>query len=467
MACFIFLGNFLNAATNNKNFILLTSLYNEDNPTRADEYIYCLNRNIKHHSIKTIHVVYDTLNDVSNKKNKILDYLISNPIIKISYCKGRPTYDFLFNLANEFYPNEKIILSNADIYFDETLSSLENYDLTSKFLSLTRWDLCGDNELRPCFTDRAISGINHYGADSWIFSTPIIPFKDLQFGIGTSGCDGRLIYQAYKSNIKLLNPCKDIRSCHVHRSQIRHYNREEPKYNMAWIRAGRLTDKNAEVVILKEYKEASGGELRIVCTAALLDHQFDMRKKEYIKSLNTLANYGFKENVYVVEAIKGVGPTFLDQHSKNVFYSKAHDFNVKDIRNKGINEARTLLDGLDYFNFHPNDMILKLTGRYRLKSNKFIKLIKQNPDVDIFVKVIHNGDWPITGCFAMRYRYMRDLLENLDYRYMEENFVYIEHKVMEYINKMFKNKTAKIMFVENLDLSANIFGRGKYSQTDL
>ena len=100
------------------------------------------------------------------------------------------------------------------------------------------------------------------------------------------------------------------------------------------------------------YANLSLSQLRIVCTAALLQDKFEMRKNEYIKCFQILAMYGYK-NPYIIEALKGKGPTFLDRYSSNVFYSKAHDFNVKDIRNKGINEARTLLDGFKHFNFHP------------------------------------------------------------------------------------------------------------------
>ena len=150
--------------------------------------------------------------------------------------------------------------------------------------------------------------------------------------------------------------------------------------------------------------------------------------------------------------------------SRNVFYSKVHDFNVKDIGNKGINEARTLLDGFTHYNFQPNDMILKLTGRYNLKSDKIIRLIKNNPDVDVFVKVIHNGTWPLTGCFAMRQCLFKDLLQNLDLKEMESNFIYIEVKVMDYINNMLKNKIGKVMFIDHLDLVANIVGDGRVSK---
>src|SRR5256885_4787014 len=43
-----------------------------------------------------------------------------------------------------------------------------------------------------------------------------------------------------------------------------------------------------------------------------------------------------------------------------------------------------------HFNFDPNDMILKLTGRYQPISDYFFKLVENNPQYDAIVKV--NGD---------------------------------------------------------------------------
>lgn len=201
------------------------------------------------------------------------------------------------------------------------------------------------------------------------------------------------------------------------------------------------------------------GELKILYTAALLKNNYEERKKEYITCLDILSKYGFK-NPYIVEAIQGTGPSFFDKYSTNVFYSKVHDFNVKDIANKGINEARTMLDAINHFNFNPNDMIMKITGRYYFVSDKFIKLVKQNPDVDIFVKVISNGTWAITGCFAIRAHYLKDMIENLDYVHMEKNNSYIEAEFASYLNKIIKTKNPKIKYVDMIDLAGLMIGNG-------
>lgn len=211
------------------------------------------------------------------------------------------------------------------------------------------------------------------------------------------------------------------------------------------------------------------GTLRIVSTAALINDDYSHRKSEYIDSILMLNKFGYEP--YVIEAILTTGPSFLDDYCKNVFYSKNHDFSVTDIRNKGINEARTLIDGLNYFDFHSDDMIIKLTGRYLLKSDKFIKLVEDNPDVDVFIKYIYmksqksptntNGAWPITCCFAMRCCYMKDMLESLDYQKMEQDFSYLEHEVYKYLQRKLQDESGiKIKLVPKLNLSARVIGDG-------
>ena len=237
----------ITAAAHNK-FVLITSLYNENDNRRIQEYFYCLKRNNKHPSIKKIHVVYDTSKDTKTNNNKIIDFLKKRSSITITYTHGRPTFNFLFDLANTHYNGKKIIVSNADIYFDQSLKLLNNFDLTNKFLSLTRWEVLATGKLFPIFLSHA----GPFGADTWIFNSPIEKFQDLNFGLGTSDCDFRIIYQAYKSNLTVLNPCLDIKCCHMHLSNIRHYPIEDKKNSRAWARPGKMQDQKAEIVILKE-----------------------------------------------------------------------------------------------------------------------------------------------------------------------------------------------------------------------
>ena len=110
-----------------RTFKLLTTLYNEKSEQRAAEFITCMENNLRNTSIDTIHVLYDTAKDDA-RESVILAYLKSRNIT-ISYLKERATYGDFFKLANETYPHCKIIISNADIFFNHTrtLALSESY----------------------------------------------------------------------------------------------------------------------------------------------------------------------------------------------------------------------------------------------------------------------------------------------------------------------------------------------------
>lgn len=200
-------------------FIVVTSLYNESKPQRVQEYLTCLEKNLNHPRIAHIHVVYEYVPD---ERSVLLDYLFSKNI-SVELVSSRPSYGFVFDLVNRLYSGKKIILSNADIYFNETLNLLDDYDLTNKFLALTRWNVNADGSLTPYFTTKTM-----YSQDTWIFKAPLKRLDDESMLLGTCGCDNRLAYQAFVAGLKVLNPCGSIQCCHLHVSKIRNYPKCKP-----------------------------------------------------------------------------------------------------------------------------------------------------------------------------------------------------------------------------------------------
>lgn len=194
-------------------------------------------------------------------------------------------------------------------------------------------------------------------------------------------------------------------------------------------------------------------QIRIVMSVALTDAYFEFRKKQYIESFEKLSEYGIVD-VYVVEALKKKGPTFLDDYTKNAFYSSANDPSVK---NNGINEARTLLEGFYHFDFDQDDKIIKLTGRYQLISDCLIKLVEDNPEYDAFVKVNSAGNVFTLG-FAMRCKYFKEMYEQIDYHAMEANWINIEEEVGKYIKKKLNEGNFKVLYIDKLGIKANLYG---------
>lgn len=193
--------------------------------------------------------------------------------------------------------------------------------------------------------------------------------------------------------------------------------------------------------------------VRIALTAALVENYADFRKQQYIDAITILFKYGYTD-LYIVEAIRKQGPTFLEDFSNHVFYSTLND---PTLRNHGINEAKTLMEGCRYFNFDPEDMIIKFTGRHRIMSDYFLKIVENNPDYDAFVKVNEDGNVFTLG-FAMKYKYMKEMYETMDYNGLNEHMIPIEYRVGDYIKRKKSEGNFKVYYLDKLDMTANLLG---------
>lgn len=208
-------------------FVLMIPLYNETIEKRYDEYLFCLRTNLDNAAIKQVHILYDT----SKEKKELITFLNQlqqiqgsslKPVI-ITYTRDRQSFKDFFDIANQLYPHENVIIANADIYFDETLLLLDGYDLNGKLLALTRWEPYprrGSIWKHCCVPNQPLSSDSQ---DAWILRTPI-NIKNANIKMGTIGCDPNIAYEAEESGLQVSNPCLTIKSYHLHHSLVRHYN---------------------------------------------------------------------------------------------------------------------------------------------------------------------------------------------------------------------------------------------------
>lgn len=192
--------------------ILITQLYNT-HPIRLKEIKKSLKKNIENPYIKEIILL--------NEENIELDSDLDKSKIKQEIINNRLSYKIAFDYAKKYIDKDEIvILSNSDIWFDETLDLVNNYNLNNKVISLTRYDL-KDNNSYELFN-------KHNSQDCWIFKNPICLQYNYNFQLGKGGCDNRIawiINNSKKNNIKyeILNPAKSIKSYHEHKSNIRNW----------------------------------------------------------------------------------------------------------------------------------------------------------------------------------------------------------------------------------------------------
>jgi hypothetical protein len=188
--------------------ILLTEYFVSDNPDRQREYITCLTKNIENKYIEKI-VLF---NSDDSKLN-----ISSDKIVMVNLTE-RPTYKSIFDHCNKNYSGQICILSNADIIFDDTLTNINEENIKGKFLALSRWDITENGQSR--LYDWSFS------QDSWIYLSPF-EFKDSNYTMGLPGCDNRIVFDASSSGLKPHNPCKIIRTHHLHNSNHRTYKQQD------------------------------------------------------------------------------------------------------------------------------------------------------------------------------------------------------------------------------------------------
>src|SRR3990167_1692198 len=88
---------------------LVTTFYQNRNKLRTFEMAQCLIENCHNKLIDEIFVIVD---------EKVKVFPVRHPKLKVINVLGRPTYQTLFSIANQFGGQYKII-ANGDIYFKE------------------------------------------------------------------------------------------------------------------------------------------------------------------------------------------------------------------------------------------------------------------------------------------------------------------------------------------------------------
>jgi hypothetical protein len=189
-------------------FHLVTSYYQSNHIDRQRELDDCLMRNVANPHIQTIHLLNDQIYTLPfcPDQSKIVQVVVDDK------NKWRLGFDCAILYINEHLPHQHYILSNSDIYFDETLELLQNCDLTGTILGLSRYD---DGHL-CCRCD---------SQDCWIGFAPLkVDTTICSFKFGVLGCDNRFAKIIHDAGYHIYNPSKTIHTHHQHGSNHRTYD---------------------------------------------------------------------------------------------------------------------------------------------------------------------------------------------------------------------------------------------------
>lgn len=193
--------------------ILTSDYYISKNKHRQDEYDYCINKVLENDRITK--VVYFVQEEVKHEHEKII-------FVK---TEKRPTYEDFFNYFNKNHKDEIIILSNLDIYFDETLDIIDSIDLNNSMLALTRYDL--KNNEWVLFNENNVAQASQ---DTWVFKTPVDTYNmSCNFTLGIPGCDNKIAFEFHKLGYNVINNSLSIKTYHKHESNHRTWRLEKIK----------------------------------------------------------------------------------------------------------------------------------------------------------------------------------------------------------------------------------------------
>ena len=172
------------------------------------------------------------------------------------------------------------------------------------------------------------------------------------------------------------------------------------------------------------------------------------RQLRYIECINNiiqLINNDSKIKPIIVEN-NGVRQTYLDNLKYYIFYTNN---NMINCIHKGENELLDIKEVINQYNIKDEDIIIKLTGRYKLLNLNFINFVKKNiNNYDAFVKFFnvctlqYMFDDCVLGLFAIKCKYLKEF----KYNFLKSP----ECEFAEYVRKnVDKNKLKE---VDQLDL---------------
>lgn len=172
------------------------------------------------------------------------------------------------------------------------------------------------------------------------------------------------------------------------------------------------------------------------------------RENRYTECIQQLL--GLVENDPFIKPIivenNGQRQTFLDDLNCDVFYT---DNNKKDFKHKGENELLDIKDAINNYNIQDDDIIIKLTGRYKILTMNFLESVKiHKNNIDAFVKFFnvctkeYMFDDCVLGLFAIRCKY----LKNFTYYFLKSP----ECEFANHVRKVVNNEN--LMEIEHLDL---------------
>jgi hypothetical protein len=177
-------------------------------------------------------------------------------------------------------------------------------------------------------------------------------------------------------------------------------------------------------------------------------YNYEGRKNRYIESIQSALSLVTNYEIIKPIIVENNGPrnTFLNDFNCDVVYTNN---NMLNVQHKGVTELLDIKHVINQYNIGDDDIIIKLTGRYKILDESFFNLIKNNYDkYDAFCKFYnvctlqYEYDSCVLGLVALKCKYLK-LFEYICNQSPETE---IATHIIENIEK------EKIMEIHNLGL---------------
>ena len=193
---------------------LYIQYFSHKNKARKNELDFCTKSNINNKNFDKVYILLE-------KEEDRFDWL-SNERTEVVNLNKRATYRDFAEFANQNSSYDDIhILTNLDIFFDDTISLIDQMN-SKDFLALTRWDINSQTKQAKFFNVNC-------SQDTWVWKGRIDLENglDLDYSLGRPGCDNAICGEFHENGYKVLNPALEVKSFHLHSDTNRSYTDDD------------------------------------------------------------------------------------------------------------------------------------------------------------------------------------------------------------------------------------------------
>ncbi|RXF69093.1 hypothetical protein [Arcticibacter tournemirensis] len=185
--------------------------------------------------------------------------------------------------------------------------------------------------------------------------------------------------------------------------------------------------------------------VHLIITSANIEEYYIKRKQQYIDSIEACLKYTSLFDSYTILECTSPNEEYLNNY--NVFYSQEGN----PYLNKGLNEMNHLRSFINTVSFSPNDIIIKLSGRYLIQSSHFFQqATMMNDKYDCIFKDdsdVYEGLGYHTFLYAIKTWLLLETINSL-------NFDKQNNRPIEWDVKTFIEARGRNMLISDLDLIA-------------